>query len=100
MKNKQHEHIMKAFLESSIPEVLRRNSPELMSIDSIIAGYCTQIIKRAKFVELPSSEIISKAEKKALSELINQSTGMEKDELVVYYRLAILVESILVRYRQ
>lgn len=29
-----------------------------------------------------------------------QSTGMEKEELVVYYRLAILVEAILIQYRQ
>ena len=55
---------------------------------------------RAKFIELPSSEIISKTEKAVFSELINQSTGMEKDELVVYYRLAILVESILIQYRK
>ena len=58
------------------------------------------MIHRAKFIELPSSEIISKTEKAVFSELINQSTGMEKDELVVYYRLAILVESILIQYRK
>lgn len=63
MKNKQHEYILKAFLESSIPTVMRRSSPELMAIDSIIGGYCTQLVKREKFVELPSSEIISKTEK-------------------------------------
>ncbi|UKI19505.1 MAG: hypothetical protein L6V89_10895 [Oscillospiraceae bacterium] len=39
-------------------------------------------------------------EKATFSELINQSKGMEKDELVVYYRLAILAESILIQYRQ
>ena len=100
MKNKQHEYILKAFLESSIPTVMRRSSPELMAIDSIRGGYCTQLVKQAKFVELPSSEIISKTEKATFSELINQSRGMEKDELVVYYRLAILVESILIQYRR
>lgn len=100
MKNKQHEYILKAFLESSIPTIMRRSYPELMAIDSVIGGYCTQLLKRAKFVELPSSEIISKTEKTAFSELIHQSTGMEKDELVMYYRLAILVESILIQYRQ
>ena len=97
MKSKQHEYILKAFLDSSIPTVIRRSSPELMIIDSVIGGYCSQLIKRA---ELPPSEIISKTDKAAFSELINQSTGMEKDELVVYYRLAILVESILIQYRQ
>ena len=100
MKNQQHKYILKAFLNSSIPTVIRRSSPELVVIDSVIGGYCSQLIKRAKFIELPSSEIISKTEKAAFSELINQSTGMEKDELVVYYRLAILVESILIQYCQ
>lgn len=100
MKNKQHKYILKAFLNASIPTVIRRSSPELVVIDSVIGGYCSQLIKRAKFIELPSSEIISKTEKAAFSELINQSTGMEKDELVVYYRLAILVEAVLLQYRQ
>ena len=100
MKNKQHEYILKAFLESSIPTVLRRSSPELMAIDSIIGGYCTQLVKQSKFIELPSSEIISKTEKDTFSELINQLRGREKDELVLYYRLAILVESILIQYRR
>ena len=100
MKNKQHEYILKAFLESNIPTIMRRSSPELMALDSIIGGYCTQLVKRAKFVELQSSEIISKREKATFSELINQSRGMEKDELVIYYRLAILVESILIQYRR
>lgn len=100
MKNKQHEYILKAFINSRIPMVIRRNFPELIAIDSVVGGYCSQLIHRAKFIELPSSEIISKTEKTAFSELINQSTGMEKDELVVYYRLAILVESILIQYRK
>ena len=99
MKSKQHEYILKAFLDSSIPIVIRRSSPELMVIDSVLGGYCTQLIKRAKFIELPSSGIISKTEKATFSELINQSTGIEKDELVVYYRLAILVESVLIQYK-
>ena len=100
MKNKQHEYILKAFINSRIPMAIRRYSPELIAIDSVVWGYCSQLIHRAKFIELPSSEIISKTEKAVFSELINQSTGMEKDELVVYYRLAILVESILIQYRK
>ncbi len=100
MKSKQHEYILKAFLNSSIPAAIRRSSPELMVIDSVIGGYCSQLIKRAKLISLQSSEIISKTEKAAFSELINQSTGMEKDEFVVYYRLTILVESILIQYRE
>lgn len=100
MKNKQHEYILKAFLKSSIPAVMRRTAPELTVIDSVIGGYCSQLIKRAKLIELSSSEILSKTEKAAFSELINQAAGTEKEELVVYYRLAILVESILIQYRK
>ena len=36
MKSNQHEYILKAFLNSSIPAVIRRSSPELMVIDSVI----------------------------------------------------------------
>lgn len=100
MKNKQHEYILKAFINSRIPMAIRRNSPDLMVIDSVIGGYCSQLIHRAKFIELPSSEIISKTEKAAFSELINQSIGMEKDELVVYYRLAMLTEAVLFQYQK
>lgn len=100
MKNKQHEYILKAYLKSSIPTEIRQNSPELMNIDSVIAGYCTQLIKKGKPIKLLSNEIISKAEKITFSELINQSTGANKDELIVYYRLTILVESILMQYRK
>ena len=49
-----------------------------------------QLVEQSKFIDPPSGIIISKPVKAVFSELINQSTGMEKDELVVYYRLAIL----------
>lgn len=120
MKNKQHKYILKAFLESKIPAKIRLNAPELIaidsiiggcclyfasvsaqnSIDSIIGGCCTQLLKQSKFIEFPADTIISKNDKKVFSELINQSAGVERDELVIYYRLAILAESILIQYRQ
>ena len=100
MKNKQHEYILKAFIESRIPVKLRQSAPELMAIDSIIGGYCMQLVEQSKFIDPPSGIIISKPVKDAFSELINKSAGAEKDELVVYYRLAILAESILIQYRQ
>ena len=96
MKNKQHKYILKAFLESRIPAKIRLNAPELIAI----GGCCTQLLKQSKFIEFPADTIISKDDKKVFSELINQSAGMEKDELVIYYRLAILAESILIQYRQ
>ena len=68
MKNKQHEYILKAFLKSSIPTTMRRSAPELMAIDSVIGGYCFQLTKREKCIELQSNEIISKTEKATFSE--------------------------------
>lgn len=53
MKNKQHKYILKAFLESRIPAKIRLNAPELMAIDSIIGGCCTQLLKQSKFIEFP-----------------------------------------------
>ena len=100
MKNKQHEYVLKAFIKSSIPTAIRRTSLELMVTDSVIGGYFSQLIKQTKLIEFPQNGIISEAEKAAFSELINHSTGIEKDELVVYYRFAILVESILIQYRK
>lgn len=100
MKNKQHEYILKAYMGSNIPAAIRQYAPDLISLDSVIGGYCTQLIKKGKHIDLPTSEIISKAEKTVFSELINRSTGVEKDELVVYYLLTILVESILIQYRR
>jgi len=99
MKNKQHRHILKAFLESSIPSTLQRESPNLISVDSAVGGYCTQLIKGAKRVEFLSTEIITKDDKVAFSELINRTTGAERDELLIYYRLVVLVESILKLYK-
>ncbi len=98
MKNKQHEYILKAFIKSNIPAKMRRSAPELMAIDSVLGGYCTQLIKHAKFIEIPSGIIIPETVKAAFAELINRSAGAEKDELVAYYRLAVLVESVLNQY--
>lgn len=100
MKNKQHEYILKAFIESHIPTVVRRNSPKLVFLDSVLGGYCKQLMNREKSIELQTREIISKTEKVVFSDLINQSTGIEKDELIIYYRLAILVEAILLQYQK
>ena len=98
MKNKQHEYILKAFIESRVPSIIRRESVQLMHVDSIIGGYCTQLLKKSKIEELSSNEIVSKREKEAFALLMSRSNGVEKDELLVYYRLIILVESIITQY--
>lgn len=99
MKNKQHQYILKAYLESKIPAIIRKTSHELILFDSVIAGYCTRLINGEKHIKLPTNEFVSKDDKLLFSELISHSTGVEKEELIIYYRLVILVESILNQYR-
>lgn len=98
MNNKQHEFILKAFLESYIPKAIRLNAPDLICVDSAIGGYCTQLIKLSKCINISSNEIISKYNKYAFSELINHSTGADREELIIYYRLMILTETVLLQY--
>lgn len=100
MKNKQHKHILKAFINSPLPAAVRRECPELVIVDSVIGGYCSQLLNSTKKIAIKTSEVVTKAEKVAFAELINKSTGAEKDDLVLYYRLIILVESILIQYQQ
>jgi len=47
-----------------------------------------------------SNEMITKDEIKIFSQLLNDCTGMEKEELIIYYRLIRLTESILFYYRE
>lgn len=98
MKNKQHEYILRAFLKARIPAMVRRNAPELIAVDSALGGYCTQLIKQSNLIRPPQGDIISKDEKAAFAELIDRAIGIEKEELVGYYQLAVLVESVLVQY--
>ena len=106
MVNKQHKYVLKAFIESRIPYeiksnapvVIRSDTPDLMMLDSIIGGYCTQILSRRSKINVLHKPIISPEDKLAFSSLINKASGERKEELVFYYRLAILAEYIILQY--
>ena len=98
--DKQHEYILKAFLEAKIPKAIRRNSPELMVIDSVLGGYCTRLLKGTDPINQIVFPLISKEDKNGFSNLINITSGAEKDDLVFYYRLAILTEAVIFQYQQ
>lgn len=98
MKDKQHYYILKAFLKSKIPYEIKNKAPNLIIMDSILGGYCIQIIKKQSVIKLLNNPIISNEEKNVFSSLINSASGKNKEELVIYYRLAILVESIILQY--
>lgn len=96
---KQHEYVLRAFLESAIPKIISRESPELIVIDSVLGGYCSQLLQGVEHINLREVPLITPIEKKDFSLLINKSRGEEKKELVVYYRLLILVEDIILQYQ-
>lgn len=100
MKNKQHEYIVRAFLESKVPSVVKTKAPELVMLDAVLGGYCTQLIKGKTSIKLLSDSIISSDEKKLFSNLISEREGNEKKELVMYYRMALIVEEVLLQYKQ
>ena len=60
MKNKQHEHILKAFLASKIPAAVYEHAPELVAVDSVIGGYCTRLLRRNKALECSPEGLITR----------------------------------------
>lgn len=61
-------------------------------------GYCTRLLRRNKALECSPEGLITKEERAAFAELINRAPDTEKDEIVIYYRLAVLAEAVVLRY--
>lgn len=67
-------------------------------MDSIIGGYCTRLLGRNKALECSPEGLITKEERATFAELINRAPDTEKDEIVIYYRLAVLAEAVVLWY--
>lgn len=67
-------------------------------MDSVIGGYCTRLLRRNKALKCSPESLITKEERAAFAELINRAPDMEKDEIVIYYRLTVLAEAVVLRY--
>lgn len=98
MRNKQHKHILKAFLNTKVPTIIKQNSPDLVLLDTVIGGYCIQLLKKEK-IDFISNEIITTEEDNIFLKLINNSLETEKEEIEIYYQLIKLVELILLKYK-
>ncbi len=100
MKNKQHKYILKAFLESKIPTAIRQYEPHLVSVDSVIAGYCEELLKAKGTIkiEIIGDSLITNEESNTISNLINICSGTQKEELIIYYRLIKLTETVIYSY--
>lgn len=67
-------------------------------MDSVIGGYCTRLLRRNKALKCSPESLITKEERAAFAELINRAPDTEKDEIVIYYRLTVLAEAVVLRY--
>lgn len=98
MISRSNRYILKAFLHSKMPRIAKP-FPELILLDSFIAGYCDQAIKTGRVKLIANEDIVSKEEKKIFSHLINISEGDERKELIIYYKLLTLTEAIINQYK-
>ena len=64
----------------------------------IPCGYCTRLLRRNKALKCSPEGLITKEERAAFAELINRAPDTEKDEIVIYYRLTVLAEAVVLRY--
>jgi len=71
---------------------------DLKNVNVYATKYTMQILKKGKFIN-PPKEFISDNEKKYLSDLINNVSIEEKDDLIIYYHLILLVELVLKQYK-
>ena len=100
LKNKADKLVLKAFLETPAPEVLR-SEPELYECFAVqLASLANRLLmgrnETIEFLKPP----LTKEDKTAINALITRlPDGAEKRDLVFFYRLAILAETLLYKYR-
>ena len=102
LNNRADKLVLKAFLELPVLAALRRE-------DAPLAARCGEelrsvanrlLVGRSGSIEILAPQLISKEDKAALNALITRlPDGEEKRELVFFYRLAILVELVILKFR-
>lgn len=102
LNNKADKLVLKAFLELPVPEALRREDAALAVRcgDELRSVANRLLVGRSGTIEIRMPQLISKEDKAALNGAITRlPDGEEKRELVFFYRLAILVELVILKYR-
>ena len=98
--NRYHEYVLRAFLEVQIPNTLKEKAPSLIVTDSVIGSCCEQLIKKDKFLKIPSKSIMTTEDRECLMRLIDTADEYERTELMDYYRLVMLTASVLKEYAE
>lgn len=102
LNNKADKLVLKAFLELPVPEALRREDASLAARcgDELRSVANRLLVGRSGTIEIRTPQLISKEDKTALNAAITRlADGEAKRELVFFYRLAILVELVILKYR-
>lgn len=102
MRNRSEKLVIKAFLELETPKVL-------LARDAALAERCGAnlralanrlLMSRDERITVPAPGILRREDKAALNDIVTRlPEGGEKWEMIFFYRLAILVEIILSKYR-
>lgn len=102
LKNKVDKLVLKAFLEMSVPERLRLEDAALAKRfgDDLRSMANRLLMGRDERIEILTPQLLEKEDKAGINNIITRlPDGEEKRELVFFYRLAILVETLLYKYR-
>ena len=102
LKNRADKLVLKAFLELQVPAALRREDPDLAvrGGENLLSMANRLLMGRSESIEILTPALLTKEDKAAYNGVISRlPDGEEKRELVFFYRLAILVETILLKYR-
>lgn len=74
------------------------HAPELVAVDSVIGGYCTRLLRRNKALKCSPGEPDNQRGAGRFRRIVNRAPDTEKDEIVIYYRLTVLAEAVVLRY--
>ena len=102
LSNKVDKLILKAFLENKVPEVLRREDAALaVRIGDDMLSFANRLLMgRNETIEILKLPLITKEDKTEINAMISRiDDENDKRELVFFYRLVILVETILYKYK-
>ena len=102
LSNKVDKLILKAFLENKVPDVLRREDASMAKRigDDMLSFANRLLMGRNETIEILRLPLISKEDKTEINAMISRiSDENDKRELIFFYRLVILVETILYKYK-
>ena len=102
LKNRVDKLVLKAFLEMEIPAALPREDGALAKKygEELRTLVNRLLMGRDEKIEILLPQLLTKEDKAGLNNIITRLENEdEKRELVFFYRLAILVETLLYKYR-